>query len=227
MATQKEATIKPPYVSFTTFTNAINKLREIGVPNRIDASVFRGQSGSGIAALIGTMKYLGFINEVGTPSDTFKQIVDSKDEDRGAILKPILLERYKFVTDAGFGLENATSQQVEQAFRDQNISGSTVTKSVGFFLAAAELAGLKTSSHVKPPKPPRGGNGPRQKRRVVGKGAPVDVTPPPHATGQKSAAELLLGKFPDFDPAWDAELKKKWFDAFGTLQGKMLKEDQS
>lgn len=226
MAAQKESTIKPPYVSFTTFTNAINKLREVGVPNRIDASVFRGQSGSGIAALIGTMKYLGFIDDAGTPNDTFKQLVDAKDEDRGSLLKPVLLERYEFITNAGFGLENATSQQVEKAFRDQNISGSTVTKSMGFFLAAAEMAGLKTSSHVKPPKPPRTSNGSRPKKRAAAKGTPLvnDQTPPPKST--KSAAELLLGKFPDFDPAWDAELKKKWFDAFGTLQSKMLKEDE-
>lgn len=227
MAAQKETTIKPPYVSFTTFINAINKLHEIGVPNRIDASVFRGQSGSGIAALIGAMKYLGFIDDVGMPSETFKQLVDSKDEDRGAVLKPVLLERYKFITNAGFGLENATSQQVEQAFRDQNISGSTVTKSVGFFLAAANLAGLKTSSHVKAPKPPRSSGGSRPKKRAASKEAAADPQPPLPAKGAKSAAELLLGKFPDFDPAWDADLKKKWFDAFGTLQTKMLKEDES
>ncbi|MEY2168850.1 MULTISPECIES: DUF5343 domain-containing protein [unclassified Rhodanobacter] len=225
MAAQKEVTIKPPYVSFTTFTNAINKLREVGVPNRIDASVFRGQSGSGIAALIGAMKYLGFIDDAGTPSGTFKQLVDSKDEERGAILKPVLLDRYKFITNAGFGLENATSQQVEQAFRDQNISGSTVTKSVGFFLAAADLAGLKTSSHVKPPKPPRSSGGSRPKKRAMSKGAAADTPSTPHAKGAKSTAELLLEKFPDFDPAWDVDLKKKWFDAFGTLQTKMLKED--
>jgi hypothetical protein len=225
MASQKASTITPPYVSFTTFTNAINKLRDVGVPNRIDASVFRGQSGSGIAALIGTMKYLGFIDDAGTPTETFSQLVNSTDENRGAILKPVLLERYKFITNDGFGLENATSQQVEQAFRDQNISGSTVTKSVGFFLAAAELAGLKTSSHVKPPKPPRNGSGTRAKRRGAKDGRSQETPALPKLAATKSAAELLLGKFPDFDPAWPDDLKAKWFESFGTLQTKMLKED--
>jgi hypothetical protein len=26
--------------------------------------------------------------------------------------------------------------------------------------------------------------------------------------------EKLLDKFPEFDPAWDQELQKKWFDGF-------------
>jgi hypothetical protein len=38
--------------------------------------------------------------------------------------------------------------------------------------------------------------------------------------GDKAWAELLLKKFPDFDPAWDVELKKSWFAAFDDLMKK-------
>ena len=225
MAAQSETLKPPPYVSFTTFINSLNKLREIGVPNRIDASVFPGQSGSGIAALIGAMKYLGLIDEVGNPQKIFSQIVDSNDEDRGELIKPILLDRYKFITNDGFDLNTATSQQVERAFRDQGISGSTVTKSVSFFLAAAALAGLKTSPHVKAQKAPRGVAVARQKRRTNTDKQRGDEAPDNHAKPHhKSSAELLLGKFPDFDPNWPDGLKAAWFESFAKLQG-MMKED--
>lgn len=218
MAKQTDS-IKPPYVSFTTFVNSINKLREIGIPNRIDASVFMGQSGSAIAALLGAIKYFGFVDEDGIPNEKFAQLVDTSDEKRGEILKPILLDRYQFITNGDFDLASATSQQVEKAFRDQGISGSTVTKSVSFFLAAAQLAGLTTSPHVKAPKPPRSNSGvskPKRRHNTTDNGIPA--TPPVH---HASAAELLLGKFPNFDPTWPDDIKKQWFESFGTLQGMM------
>ena len=46
---------------------------------------------------------------------------------------------------------------------------------------------------------------------------PVDPPPP-----TRSAAEMLLNKFPDFDPSWDDEIKKKWFESFSSLRGHML-----
>jgi hypothetical protein len=36
-------------------------------------------------------------------------------------------------------------------------------------------------------------------------------------TGTAAWAELLLAKFPEFDPAWTDDVKLKWFDAFDRL----------
>jgi hypothetical protein len=33
---------------------------------------------------------------------------------------------------------------------------------------------------------------------------------------------MLLEKFPNFDPEWTDELKKKWFDAFKSLKSALL-----
>ena len=221
MASQNESGKTPPYVSFVTFINSINKLRDIGLPGRIDPSVFSGQSGSAIAALLAAIRFLGLMDDSGVPTKEFAQLVDAKDEDRPEILRPILLERYAFITNSHFDLKSATSKQVEEAFREQGITGSTVTKSVSFFLAAAQLAGLATSPHVKAPKPPRKTGVPRQPRRRPQQNTKEDGIAPPPATVVKSTSELLLGKFPDFDPAWPDELKQKWFDSFSRLQGMM------
>jgi len=213
MVAKVEKTIKPPYVSFVTFINSINRLRDIGVPNRIDASVFPGQSGSGVAALLGTFRYLKLIDDAGSPEDSFRQLVEADDKNRGAILKPILQERYGFITNANFDLATASARQVEEAFRSQGIDGSTVTKSVSFFLSAANMAGLATSPHVKPPKPPRTG----VKRKRAEQHAPTPPAPSP-AHSHKSSGALLLDKFPDFDPAWPPDIQKAWFESFGKLR---------
>ena len=34
---------------------------------------------------------------------------------------------------------------------------------------------------------------------------------------QVSWSQILLSKFPSFNPAWPDDVKIKWFDAFGTL----------
>jgi hypothetical protein len=211
MASKPEKTTKPPYVSFVTFTNALNRLRDIGVPSRVDASVFHGQSGSGIAALLGALRYLKFIDEAGNPDDSFRQFVDADDNDRAVILKAILLDRYDFITKANIDLKTASARQVEEAFRAQGIEGSTVTKSVSFFLAAANMAGLSTSPHVKAPKPPR--TGVKRKRAEQHR-----TLPPPPAHTPKTSGTMLLDKFPDFDPSWNEDIQKAWFDSFGKLR---------
>lgn len=224
MSAKPESIKSPPYVSFKTFINSINKLGEHGIPNRIDPSVLNGQSGSTIAALLGAFKYLGFMDDAGTPDSSLRSFADADADGRAEILKPLLVEKYPFVTQGDFDLAHATSQQVEKAFRDQGINGSTVTKSVGFFLAAAHMAGLSTSNYVKKAKGPKVGFGgapkPRKKRGSLSR-KPDEVQLPPAPPAAQSPSQLLLAKFPNFDPEWSDALKASWFESFGTLQKMM------
>lgn len=41
--------------------------------------------------------------------------------------------------------------------------------------------------------------------------------PPPKHPGSASWEELLLAKFPSFDPSWPDNVKIEWFSAFGSL----------
>lgn len=52
------------------------------------------------------------------------------------------------------GRVNGTQQQLEEAFRDYGVSGSTVRKAISFFLKAAEYAELQTSPHFRVPPAP-------------------------------------------------------------------------
>jgi hypothetical protein len=49
--------------------------------------------------------------------------------------------------------------------------------------------------------------------------APSPAPPPGQSSNTSTAAwaDLLLAKFPEFDPAWPDEVKLKWFDAFDRL----------
>jgi hypothetical protein len=40
---------------------------------------------------------------------------------------------------------------------------------------------------------------------------------PPGQPASLSIAEMVLRKYPDFDPAWDAETQQKWFDGMTKL----------
>jgi hypothetical protein len=226
---KSDASKSPPYVSFTTLSTFVDRFAQQGLPGRIDPSVLSGQSGSTVAALMAAMKYLGFINDDGVPSPVFREYVTAAPEDRGEVLRPILLEAYPYVTQGEFDLSVATPQQVEKAFRDQGITGSTVTKSVGFFLAAAQAAGLQTSSYVsknRTAKGPRTAGTARPKRKAGNGRKLADPPPPPvgHVQRPQSPAELLLAKFPDFDPNWPEALQKSWFDSFAKLQNVMTPE---
>lgn len=229
MATQSEQVTKPPYVAYRTFVNSLNKLQERGTPGRIDSSVFAGQSGSGIAALLAAYKYLGLMEESGAPSVALKELVQRAESERGPLMRALVEGRYEFLKPPTIVLADATTQQIEAAFREQGIQGSTITKAVSFFLSAAQDAGIEVSKHIKTPQPKRNGSGGIKARRAKSSAGtpPPPADPHPHRHGKASPVELLLAKFPDFDPTWPEDIKKNWFESFGALRGAMLKgEDQ-
>ncbi len=168
MASIPEKKPTPPFVSHKSYINFINTLRDYqSLPDRIDKSLMPKASGSQIAATMAALKYLGHIDELGKPTESFKKFVFASDEERKPLMANILRERYDFLfSDENFDLSRATSRQVEEKFRSLDISGSTVTKTIAFFLTAAKEAGINVSIHVKAPQPPRGnGINRRQSRR--------------------------------------------------------------
>lgn len=141
----------PAYISYKTFTNFINGLRESGVPNQIDKSMMSGMSGSGQSAMIGSLDFLKLVDAKGAPAPELQQLVDADDKTRPSVLRSVLERSYHFLFAGTIDLKRATTKQVEDAFRGQGISGSTIVKCIAFFLAAAKDAGVQISSHVKTP----------------------------------------------------------------------------
>ena len=147
----------PAYISFSAFITLINILREVGIPLKIDRSVMSKASGSQYSAMVASLRFLSLVDESDKPTPKMKELVEANDETRGEMFRSITKESYSFLLDdPEFHLDRATGNQVAAKFREQEISGSTVTKSIAFFISICQAAGMKVSSHVKPPPPPRG-----------------------------------------------------------------------
>lgn len=176
MATKVKAAT-PPLVSIGSYTGFLNQLREHGsVPTRIDKTLMGKSSGSQISAMMAALKYLGHIDEAGKPSDEFKNLVLASDEARKPLLAALLKERYAFLfNDANFDLEQATSGEMAEKFRALEITGSTVTKTIAFFLAMAKEAGIKVSAHIKPPPAPKGNGSGKKTGKRKDDDAPTEV----------------------------------------------------
>lgn len=151
------AKLNPPaYVSFGAFVSFINKLRETGVPSRIDRSLMGNQSGSLISALLASLRSFELVDEAQRPTEAMRALVTAPDEQRKAVYKQLFEKGYEtFFEDPDFHLETATTAQLAQKFREVGMGGSTITKCIGFFLNLAKAADIKVSPHMKAPPAPR------------------------------------------------------------------------
>ena len=104
-------------------------------------------------------------------------------------------------------------------------TGQTVQKCENFFIAAAIDAGFELSPFIKQPGKRLASNNRTKKnktpyQRKSSKSNQIDEiqeTPPPP---NMSWHELLLSKFPSFDPSWPDEVKANWFTSFNELMRK-------
>jgi len=213
----------PPYLAYATFLNFVNTLRaKGGVPGRIDRSVLVQFSGAVQAQLLAALRYLGMIGSDGIPTEKLEQLVSLDGENRARLWREIMQQAYPYIFDGAFSLQSATSRQIEERFGEV-ASGDSVRKCVSFFLSAAKDAGFPMSPFIKPVKAKRNGGG--KSRRQVAERSTPPVHPHPAPALQQAGEEvrngswkqMLLAKFPNFDPAWPDDVKTKWFEAFDKL----------
>jgi len=225
MSNEKETAVVnvPAYVPYKTFVNFLDGLK-ISVPSRIDRSVVRSLSGAIQSQLLTSLRYLRLIDDKGIPSDMLTRLVASEGKDREKALAEMLRVSYPFLFQS-FDLQRATGRQVEEKFVAAGAGGETVRKCMAFFLAAAKHAGITVSPHIKMPSRARAaGQRTRSPRTEVTENGSIGT--PASSTGQTvSWTQMLLSKFPSFDPGWPDDVKVKWFDAFDKLMKKNQVEE--
>lgn len=152
MATDKPAT--PAYGSFKSLTTFFNARRDDGhITTVVDRSLMSNFNGSTANELLATLRFLKMIDDKGAPSAVYEKYVTASDEARKAILADVLRTAYTFVFSApGFNVERETSARIAEVFRAQGVSGSTLSRAIAFFLAAAKDAGIKVSPNIRPPQ---------------------------------------------------------------------------
>jgi len=170
MASTSDKVLTPPVISHLSFTVFLNSLRDAGtVPTRIDKTLMPKASGSQQSGMLAALRFLGLIDEIGKPKEQFKPLVLATDEARKPLLEAIVRDSYAFLfNDPEFDLHHASSGEMTQKFRNLGNSGSTLTKTIAFFLAAAKEYGIPVSPHVKAPPPPPPKNGGTAKKTAKG-----------------------------------------------------------
>ncbi|HJX12269.1 MAG TPA: DUF5343 domain-containing protein [Dehalococcoidales bacterium] len=223
MTTGKGHKHLPPYVSYRTFRNFIDRLQQ-RMPSRIDRSYWSEMlSGSTGTQLMAALKFLGLIDTNGKPAERLSALVAARGEPRTALLREVVSSAFGFVLNGSLDLESATYSQLEEVFHlTFQLTHDVNRKCVKFFTALAGDAGMtlspfitrRTRSTTRTGTGSRnaaGNDGLRTKRNAV---VPQTAKELPNNAAWNSQ---LLAKFPSFDPSWSDEVKLKWFAAFDEL----------
>lgn len=217
----------PPYVSFKTFQNFLDGLK-VGVPSRIDRSVMATLSGTIQSQLTVALKYLHLISENGIPTERLTKLVKSEGPEREQAKKDIVITSYSFLFKEGIKLESITLNHMQELFNTAGASGGTTQKCIAFFMALAKSANIKLSPHIK--IKPRIGRPKGSKATPAKKKLKNNI--PEESTRQSQVEyvpmqQLLLAKFPSFDPSWEPEVQEKWFDGFNKLMEQVKGQKQT
>ena len=187
----------PPYGTYGTFDKFCEELKNTAVPDHIDRSMLHKLSGAAQTALLAGLLFLGLIeeNDDGT-TDSFHRLIKARKESQDAwkaALGEIVTTRYESIV-SGMNIETTTKTKIEERFRAAGVSpGQMTTKSVRFYLKAAEQSGGTISPHLR---------GMRGRIRRTTRGTPrrkaAGHTTPPSQPQQSSPEQ-----FPKADQAPD------------------------
>ena len=222
MTNEKGRKHLPPYVSYRTFRNFIDRLQQ-RLPSRIDRSYWGDTlSGSTGTQLMAALRFLGLIDANGKPSEQLKPLVLARGEPRAQLLRGVTTQAYSFVLKSNLDIESATYSQLEEVFHDEfQLTADVSRKCVKFFIALSGDAGLPISPFIT-----------RRTRSVhTTTGIKTAVRKDAGRTKRNGLIPQvleeipengswhvkLLDKFPSFDPSWNDDIKTKWFAAFDEL----------
>lgn len=227
MTTEKGRKHLPPYVSYRTFYNFIERLQQ-RMPSRIDRSYW-GEllSGSNGTQLMAALRFLYLIDINGKPMEILKRLVEVRGEQRTKILHDVCDDAYGFVLKSSLDLESATYSQLVEAFHNTfQLTDDVSRKCVKFFIAMANDAGLKISPFItKRTRSTRTNTGTKASTRKTEFRTNRNLIVPQEKDeipNTNSWHGMLLSKFPNFDPSWPDEIKMKWFSAFDEMLKKGL-----
>lgn len=180
--TPEDTVFAPPYMSFETFKNFVQRLNPQAMPPRIDRTMMVGMAGGTQTALIQLLRQFDLI---GDANEVRPQLIElcSSDDAFATGLQDILERHY--AEQLELGRRQGTPGQLAESFADSGYTGSTLRKAVTFFLHAARAADLPLSPHFRPPK---ASPSPSRSRRTRAT-RPVHPSPETHTAPPTPGAE--------------------------------------
>lgn len=146
---EHSAAMIPPYGSFRTLLNFLDKLESGGIPQRIDRSYWGTFLAGGAGPLvIGALKWFNLIDGPhNEPTPLLERLVQR--DGRKEVLAGLLRETYKPIFASGVDLARTTTGHLDQTVKNlYHIEGDTKRKAISFLLHAAEYAELPLSSQL-------------------------------------------------------------------------------
>jgi hypothetical protein len=184
----------PPYMSFATLMNQVERMEQEGPPARIDSSYLVGMAGGTRNQFKMGLRSLGLIDESDQVTDTMVRLAKNPD-DRPAILAGILRDRFPLLVELD---QNATRGQLDEVLSTYGLGVDTRRKAASFYVAAASFAGIPLSTHIRPAKGVNSAGAQRRARRPRKRnGASAPSAAPPqgnsHMLSLKSGGQVSLG----------------------------------
>jgi hypothetical protein len=136
------------YLPWATFKTALDQLA-MGIPSRIDRSVFPGMAWNMQTQLFAALKFLGLVKGEDEPTQALQDLVTGTDVERKAKLKKLIESSYSELI--AIDLTKATRAHFEEKLGElYSVSGDTRKKAVRFFINAAEEVGVPLSAFIAP-----------------------------------------------------------------------------
>ena len=168
MTDETERTI-PPSVSHTTLMSQVDRLRDEGIPTKIDKHFLIGMSGGTQYQFRHALRTLGFITEDDRPTPLLEKFVHAEQPERSTMFGEIMTGRFPELMNLP---GNASKSDLLGVLQGYGVtSADQQRKILAFYVAAADFAGLPTSPHVRPSKARTGPRRPRTSSRAKKKPA--------------------------------------------------------
>ncbi len=211
----------PPYISYRSFRTFLDDLQQ-GVPARIDRSYWgERMSGSTGNQLVAALRFLNLIDAAAVPTERLRKLTMLKGSSRTDHLKQMTQESFSFLSGK-VDTMTGTYSQLEEAFNAAyQLTPDVRRKCIKFYVAIAGESGITLSSFItKRLRTKQIGIGIKgvARRKNTKIETPLKIPQEMEIIPDTSSWDkLLLAKFPEFDPAWNDELKLNWFKGFDVL----------
>lgn len=153
MATTQTALgeFRPPYLSFQSFLNFLDRIPSNKIPPQIDRSVLGKSSGSTQAQLMVALKSFELIDDDLAVQDALKALIKGSEAERKDLIGDLV--RHFYPEQLKLAQANATFQQLRDSFVDTfDISGETVVKAIRFFLQVLDYVEIEASQFWTAPR---------------------------------------------------------------------------
>jgi hypothetical protein len=151
MGAEGEASLpKPAYIPLIALDNFIERLRATGIPVVIDSNLTQTMSGGTASALMSALRFLGLVDQSGTPQDSLRKLVAAYHTDRWKDVFGDLVDRAYAGIIGDLDLTTATRSMLDDRFRkNSKAAGQVLDKAARFYLGALEKMQRPISPHFK------------------------------------------------------------------------------